>query len=204
MKENRTHKLGQKIGIAVILLAVITLASLWIFDSPDGKLLYEHMTGETPQAKVKAYMKATAQGDAEAVWRLWELPNLQNPEQLNALSERRKQVTSEFLAAKLDPNFTILHVEWWRTCCEPNVSSDSRDAGGARMRVQFLDSKGLPFIYIFDVFVRDLPYWGDAEGYPLRQWVIRDVYPEGQEPFYWRFVSITTVEFLEWKPFPEP
>ncbi len=72
------------------------------------------------------------------------------------------------------------------------------------MRIQFLDNKGLPFSYIFDVFVQDGPYWGAAEGYPLRHWVIRDVYPEGQEPFYWRYVSRTTVEILEWKPTPKP
>lgn len=204
MKESRTHRLGQEIGIAVILLAVITLASLWLFDSPDGKLLYERILGETPQAKVQAYVQTLVRGDETAALSLWELPSLSNPEQLNALTERRKQVTSELLARRLGPVFAVLHIEWWRTCCEPSVSSDSRDAGGARMRVQFLDNRGVPFIYIFDVFVRDLPYWGAAAGYPLRQWVIRDVYPDGQEPFYWRFISKTTVEFLEWKPTPTP
>lgn len=204
MKENRPRGLGQKIGIAVVLFAVIGLASLWLFDSPDGKVLREQMTGETPRAKVEAYVRAIGRSDETAALSLWELPNLQNQEQLSALTERRNQVTSELLAAKLDPAFTILHTEWWGTCCEPSVSSDSRDAGGARMRVQFLDSKGLPFAYMFDVFVRDLPYWGAAMDYPLRQWVIRDGYPEGQEPFYWRFISKTTVEFLESKSTPTP
>ena len=135
---------------------------------------------------------------------LWELPSLTNSDQLRALAGRRKQVTSDLLAARLDSRFTILHIEWWGTCCEPGVSEDARDAGGARMRVQLLDKKGVPLVYVFDVFVRVLPYWGAAEDYPLRRWVIRDIYPEGQEPFYWRFVSKTTIEYLQWEPTSKP
>lgn len=179
--------------IAVIPLAAFFLAILWLINAPDGKLLRERMTGETPQYKVKAYVLAIARGDKAVALDQWELPSLSNQEQMDTLVEEAKQVTSDLLATELNPRFTILHLEWWGTCCEPSVSSDPRDAGGARMHVQLLDKNGTPLVYIFDVFVRDLPYWGAAEGYPLRHWIIRDVYPEGQEPLYWRFVAISNI-----------
>jgi len=185
------------IGIALVLLVAGGAGSLWLFASPAGKALQERIAGETPAAKVAAYTRAIVRGDQGAALGLWELPNLQNQEQLQALAERRTRVTGDLLAANLRPDFTMLQVEWWGTCCEPRVIGASRDAGGARMRVQFLDSQGRPAIYVFDVFVRDGPYWGAAMNYPLRQWVIRDVYSEGQEPFYWRMTSKTTVEVLE-------
>ena len=74
MKENRPRGLGQKVGIAVVLFAVIGLASLWLFDSPDGKVLREQMTGETPRAKVEGYVRAIARSDESAALSLWELP----------------------------------------------------------------------------------------------------------------------------------
>ncbi len=193
------HELAQKIRFSVAAIIMVILAYQWLIITPDGKLLQEKLTGETPQAKAAAYIQAITQGDETTALPMWELPYLTNSEQLDALSTRRKQVTSDLLAAELDSKFTILHIEWWGTCCEPGVTEDARSAGGARVHVQLIDKSGLPLIYIFDVFVRDLPYWGAAEGYPLRHWVIRDIYPEGQEPFYWRFVSKMTTKYLEWK-----
>jgi len=70
----------------------------------------------------------------------------------------------------------------------PSVISDKREAGGARMQVQFNDPAGQPVLYIFDIFVRDGPYWGAAAGYPPRRWVLRDVYLPDEEPLYWRFL----------------
>ncbi len=142
----------QAIGISAALLTGVIFAILWLIDLPQGKLLREYVSGETPQAKVQAYVQAIARGDEETALSLWALPSLPNPEQLNALTERRDHITEKLLAAKLDPKFTVLHVEWWRTCCEPGILSDSRDAGGARIRVQLRDNKDQPFIYIFDVF----------------------------------------------------
>ncbi len=197
IREIDMHRLARTIGFSLAASIVTILACLWWINTPDGKLFQENLIGETPQAKVKAYVQVVTQGDETTALSLWELPYLTNSEQLDALSGRRKQITSNLLAANLDSRFMILHIEWWGTCCEPGVTGNARDAGGARVRVQLIDKSGLPLIYIFDVFVQDLPYWGAAEGYPLRHWVIRDIYPEGQEPFYWRFVSKRTTEYLE-------
>ncbi len=191
--------------LLALLLAVAGFAFVGLYIYPDGIALREEIMGNGPQAKVEAFVQTIARGDEKATLDLWELPHLANQEQSAALSERRRQVTAELLAARIRPELTILDVEWWGTCCEPSATRDprfARGAGGARIRVQLVDNrdlsydaKGFPFIYTFDVFVRDLPYWGG-----LRHWVIRDVYREGQEPLFWRLVHKETTEFLEWKP----
>ncbi len=196
------HKRASSVVSSILILILAVIAVTWLVYTPNGKLLREQITGETPQAKLETYVYAIAKGDQETALDQWEMPHLSNQEQLDALAERRKHVTSDLLAAKLNSQFTILDIQWWSTCCEPGVLEESRDAGGARIRVWLLDKKGLRLIYVFDIFVRDLPYWGAAEGYPFRHWVIRDVYPEGQEPLYWRFVLVTNVEHLEWTPSP--
>lgn len=164
------YKRASNVVISILILILIIAAIFWLVYTPNGKLLRERMTGETPQAKLETYVHAVATGNQGTALDQWELPQLSNQEQLNALTERRKQVTSDLLAAELSPKFRILHIQWWWTCCEPDVLEESRGAGGARIQVQLLDKKSLPLIYIFDIFVRNLPYWGTAEGYPLRHW----------------------------------
>lgn len=34
-------------------------------------------------------------------------------------------------------------------------------------------------------------------GYPPRRWVLRDAYPAGQEPLFWRLVSEPAVRSLD-------
>jgi hypothetical protein len=188
----------------VLLVALACLIGVWLFVSPNGKVIIEQTTGETPEGKLQAYAHAIASTDENSALRLWELPTLPNVVQLNALAMRHTRVTSELLAASIKPEYVVLNVEWWSTCCDPTVINDSRNAGGARMQVQFLDGKGSPQVYVFDVFVRNLPYWGAALGYPLRQWAIRDVYPRGEEPLFWRYVAKTAIQYPEWKPTPAP
>jgi hypothetical protein len=191
-----------KIVFLVGLLVAMGVAGGWLLGSPDGTLLREQIAGETPRAKIAAYVQAILRGDEQAALDLWEPAHLANQEQAQALSERRRLVTRELCAARasLKPGFVILRTEWWGTCCEPTVASDSRDAGGARVQVQFVDDRDRPVVYVFDVFVRDLPYWGAATGYAYRRWVIRDIYRAEDEPYFWRLVYEPRVRYLEWKP----
>ncbi len=198
------HKRLATIVLSVAVLMILGLAAFWVIDQPAGKVLLEYMVGEAPQAKVSAFIGAVSRGDRHAALGLWGLPNLTDKDRLDALDARRRQVTLDLLAAGLDGSYEILHVEWWGTCCEPNVTRNPRDAGGARIQVRLKSRNGRPLQYTFDVFVRELPYWGAAEGHPFRHWVIRDIYQEGQEPYYWRFVSGPPTEFLEWNSSPSP
>ena len=156
----------------------------------------ERITGNTPEARVRAYVSAALRGDEDTALRLWELPTWDHSH-LSDLTDRRQAVTRELIGAELQKDFLILHTEWWGTCCEPGVVCDPHDAGGARMSVQFLDQEGLPVTYIFDVFHRGGSYWGGAAGYPPRDWVLRDVYPRGDDPLFWRWVYKAQVRYLK-------
>jgi hypothetical protein len=191
--------------IAVAAIIGISLAIMW-FPQPflghfQGFTIQERLRGETPEAKVSAYMRAILRGDEEAALGAWTLHERELPDgRGDALRERRDQVTRELVAAGLHPDFTIEQIEWWTTCCEPGVTGDIRNAGGARIHVRFLDSHGKPQGYVFDVFHRDEAYWGAAMGYQPRRWVLYDVYPSDEDPLYWRFVYDSGVSWRAWPP----
>lgn len=145
----------------------------FILDSPPGK---------QPTVQVDAFAKALVRADREIALKLWEV---EAGDAQGGLVSRRDRVTSDMAAAGLGADYMILNVQWWTTCCEPSVTCESRNAGGARILVQFLDRKERPLLYVFDVFAREQPYWGSAAGYPKRDWVIRDVYPQGEVPLFW-------------------
>ena len=154
----------------------------------------ERLAGETPQAEIATYVKAILRGDRRAALDLWEVA-ASDPDRTVRLEQRREQVTDELLALGIS-EFTVFQPQWWTTCCEPQVTCTSRSAGGARIQVQVLDGTSMPQIYVFDVFSREQPYWGDAMGSPPRDWVLRDVYAMDQEPLFWRLVYESNVRWL--------
>jgi hypothetical protein len=175
------------IGFVFAFLAGIGIGAggLWLVVQSNIELRYymlEHPTGNQPQAQIAAFVQAIVRGDRSTALELWEIGDTHTQ---GELVRRRERVISDLVAAEVGPDYMILDVEWWTTCCEPSVTCDSRNAGGARVMVQFLDQNGQPILYTFDVFAREQPYWGAAMGYPSRDWVIRDVYPQGQEPLFW-------------------
>ena len=172
------------LGIGAILLTT-TLPVNWL----------ERLTGKTPQAKISAYLKAILRHNRQAAIDLWEV-QAPDPDRSARLQQRREQVTDEILALGMS-EFTIFQPQWWTTCCEPQVTCTSRSAGGARIQVQVLDRAGMPWVYTFDVFAREQPYWGDAMGSPSRDWVLRDAYPHDQEPLFWRLVYESNVKWLD-------
>jgi len=172
------------LGVGAILLAT-TLPVDW----------RERLTGKTPEAEISAYLKAILSQDRQAAIDLWEAQT-PDSDRLTRLEQRRQQVTDELLALSMS-EFTAFQPQWWTTCCEPQVTCTSRAAGGARIQVQVLDSTGMPRIYVFDVFAREQPYWGDAMGNPSRDWVLRDVYALDQEPLFWRLVYESNVKWLD-------
>jgi len=155
----------------------------------------ERLTGKTPEAEISAYLQAILSQDRQAAIDLWEV-QAPDPGRLTRLEQRRQQVTDELLALGMS-EFTTFQPQWWTTCCEPQVTCYSRSAGGARIQVQVLDSMGMPRIYVFDIFAREQPYWGDAMGNPSRDWVLRDIYALDQEPLFWRLVYESNVKWLD-------
>ena len=142
-------------------------------------------------------------GDEEAALAVWELPSWELPDgRSTALAGRDQAVTHELPSSDLQDDFMIHRPERCNTCYEPGVICDSHDAGGAGMPVQLLDQRGLPVTVIFDVFHPDGPYWSAAMRYPLRHWVLRDVYARSEEPLFWRLLYEPNVHHLSWPPAP--
>jgi len=184
---------------------ILSLALLvaWLYASTPASALLtkalEQVRGETPEARVNAYMRAVLRDNEEAALEAWTIQDRALPDgRHDALRERRERVTRQLIASQWDDSFRINHIEWWRTCCEPGVICNGLDAGGARIQVQLLDLDGLPHVFVFDVFHRDGPYWGAAMGYQPRRWTLYDVYPDGEEALFWRYVYEPKVRWLAW------
>jgi len=176
---------GKKCLTVFIGVFILSMAIFMIITSGTFNPLIEKVIGETPEAKVSAYVEAIAKNNREQALDLWKLPEWQNSnfEGYNQLKERREKTTNNLLKAKTNSDFTVTHVEWWSTCCVSRVINDSNWANGARVHVQLTDSNGVRHPYIFDVFV----WKGRVEPgiSSVRYWAIRDIYPENQEPLFW-------------------
>ena len=147
----------------------------------------ETLMGEVPDRKVHQFVDAIILKNENVALAIWELPDWQLANQNNLeIQNRRNAITKQLIDSNIQ-GLEVTTTEWWRTCCEPAVTNDPRNAGGARIHVQLLDTKGEVHPYIFDVFVRDTTYWGAAQGYPIRQWILRDVYLENQDPLFFSF-----------------
>jgi hypothetical protein len=176
----------------------------WLAIQNNTELRYyllEQADVNLPQAQITVFVRSIVRGDRAAALKLWEAHDDPSSAKQTALMQRREAVISELLSAGIDLEYMVLDVEWWTTCCEPGVTNQSRNAGGARIRVQFIDQQGSPISYMFDVFTREQPYWGGAMGYPPRTWVIRDVYPYDQDPLYWPLIHEAQIRSVQ--P-PEP
>lgn len=170
------------VGLLFVLVA-------WNFGIPSRipcfiNPLIEKITGETPEAKVAAYLEAIRQGNRASVYNCWRTAN----EHLGPEYEARRQAVTEAISALGSGfSFHVLNVEWWSNCCEPCVIDDPSRAGLARLRVAVGGATEEKVTYVFDVWVTGGPYYGDMMGCPVRHWEIIDAYPEGEEPLYWRW-----------------
>lgn len=168
-----------RLGITVMILVGLAVLGPGL-SLGAGNRLIEQVTGQTPQARIAAYLEAIAQGDRQAALDLWSPAGPDSPE----LEARRRAVTAALLAHGPTLAYQVLDVEWWRTCCEPGVIEDANEAGGARVRVRLYGGNLPARVYVFDLLVPG-GYWGEVMGNPPRTWAINDVYPEGQAPLVW-------------------
>ena len=178
---------GLLLVTATVVVAYVAAVIFALFPGRHQADIWEKLTNESPEAKIAVYLQAVARGDAEGALLVWQLSGdefYQRAERLRPLSDRRQKMTSDLVAAGVTADFTVLGIEWWKTCCWPDLVSDPRVAGMARVRVALRDRAGGQSVYVFDVLTRDEPYW-TVDAYPPRAWVLRDVYLDGQDPLYW-------------------
>jgi hypothetical protein len=172
-------------------------SGLWVTVQNNVELRYyllEHSNVNPLQAQIAQFVQAITRNEPSVAMELWEIANVDTRDEM---TRRRENVISDLVNAGIQSDYMILRVEWWTTCCEPSVTCDSRNAGGARMQVQFLDRHGDPMLYTVDVFTRKA-YGGAAAGYPPREWVLRDVYPYGEEPLFWTRVYESQIRYLNY------
>lgn len=167
------------LALASVVLGCLAVSIATPVLAPAYRLV-ERLMGETPQGKVSSYLELVASGAREEALALWPAD-----ERLGPLYEARRQsVTTELEDLEADLSHRVQKTEWWSTCCEPHVITDSRDAGVARLWVEV--SRGdEPRQYVFDVFGRGASCWPGMEGCAVRRWQILDVYPSGEEPLVW-------------------
>jgi hypothetical protein len=162
------------------LAALTALALLALF---LGWLAVASPVVDSPDRHVARYLSATARGDGNAAIDEWAVyvsardPRFHAPDQL---LERRRVLTAELAASRVGDRYTITSVEWWRTCCEPGRIDDPKNAGLSRVHVTTSGADGKTYRLVFEVWVKDLTYWGDAGGEWLHDWRLYEVHEEDQ------------------------
>jgi hypothetical protein len=154
----------------LILAPIVVLAALAFW-------AYGPFSDPPPESRVQAYLEATARGDEGRALGTWQTCCAPVPE----LEARRLNLTRELAAAGAGPQFRIEFIEWWRTCCEPGIINDPRNAGRARIFVSTNGRSGNAYELVFEVLTKDGAYWGEAAGYPRHDWTLREVYRRGEQ-----------------------
>lgn len=132
---------------------------------------------DTPERRVEAYLSATRTGDDARALGAWVVfSRMRDPAPLLA---RRNDLTHELASARVGQTYTVRRTEWWRTCCEPGPIDSPRNAGLARMHVTATDASGRTYELVFEIFVRDITWWGDAGSPSTRDWTLYEVHREG-------------------------
>lgn len=172
------------LGIAFMAFVLCFIPEMYAPVLGPVNRLVERVIGETPQAKVSSYLALVSRGEQDKALALWPASEWLGPE----YEARRHSVTTELEALGPELSHRVLEIEWWSTCCEPHIITDSREAGFARLWVEVTRADEVRlYTYVFDVLAPGGCCWGEWEGYPVRHWQVLDVYSVGEEPLYWRW-----------------
>jgi len=138
---------------------------------------------DSPERHVARYLDATSSGDAGRAMNEWSVyvsatdPRFHAPDEL---IERRRSLTTELAASRAGRTYTITSIEWWATCCTPRPIDGVKNAGLARVHVTATAESGRTYHLVFEVWVKDLLWSGDAAGEWLHDWRLYEVHEEDQ------------------------
>ena len=162
--------------VALITIALLTSAlGAWVYFATP--LL------DTPQRHIARYLAATARGDVKAAlaeWSVYVSSTDQRFHATDALMHERSELTSTLASAHVGLPYTITSTDWWATCCTPRPIGDERNAGLARVHVTASNDSGRTYRLVFEVWVKDLVWNGDA-GEWLHDWRLYEVHEDGRE-----------------------
>jgi|GEM_PF-5461132 len=165
--------------------------------------LLEQKNNETPEARITEYLEAIQQGNKTKALEIWQLAeedeNWKADSDYSLLEKRYIDLTGKLIAKKIK-DFEIVNIEWRDIRFyheDPYGKFDSvignivdncysYVAEGARVQVQLIDFNNNKSIYIFDVFVKEVTP-GTIKDYSFfwKRWILRDIYPENEEPLFW-------------------
>lgn len=132
---------------------------------------------DTPERQVARYLAATSEGNEQEALDAWPT-FVGGIHPRPALLTRRTELTQELAALRVGGSYQVRSIEWWRTCCEPGRIEDPSNAGLARMHVRATDAAGQEHQLVFEVFVKQIAWWGDAGGEKTRDWSLYEVHRE--------------------------
>lgn len=160
---------------AVIAVALLTLFAGWLFLATP---LFD-----SPDRHVSRYLGATARGDGYAAMDEWSVYVSANDARFRApdeLVERRRTLTIELATNRVGHSYTVTSTEWWATCCTPRPIDDPKNAGLVRVHVTTTGENGKTYRLVFEVWVKNLTWSGDAGGEWLHDWKLYEVHEEDQ------------------------
>jgi hypothetical protein len=154
-------------------IAVVTLAAIVLWTTTISPRL------DSPERQVARYLAATSSGNEKDALDAW--PAFTGGFHPTAgLLARRADVTHELATARVGGSYRVMSTEWWRTCCEPGQIQDPGNAGLARVHVVATDSAGREHPLVFQVFVKEIVWHGDAAGESVKDWKLYEVYREAE------------------------
>jgi len=154
------------LAVAVLVAAAVVLWAVVVAPRLD-----------TPERQVARYFAATSTGQEQEALDAWPT-FVGGAHPRPALLVRRTELTRELTALRVGASYQVRSIEWWRTCCEPGRIQDSGNAGLARMHVSATDAAGHEHQLVFEVFVKNINWLGDAGGEHVKEWKLYEVHRE--------------------------
>jgi hypothetical protein len=188
------------IAVTGLLILGKSLEFIWRpFSSTYGSPIETINVYWTLKNRLDDYFQSVASGDIDKALAEWKLPADEIPsDKLALLSERRDNVTSFLVSENVSSDYSILEIILWGPkCCEsrtPGITGSYTSAIGARITLQLIDKSGNPInMYIADIFATPSHQgdWGQPQ-----YWYIRDLYSIDDEPIYWRYKYVPSIEHL--------
>jgi hypothetical protein len=147
-----------------------------------GWLVVASPVFDTPERHVARYLSATSLGDANAAMEEWTVFVSATDARFHApdeLVQRRRNLTSDLATNRVGRDFQITAIDWWTTCCDPRPTTKD-NAGLARVHVTTSGNDGRSRRLVFEVWVKDLVWWGSAGGEWLHDWRLYEVHGEDE------------------------
>lgn len=160
--------------------AIVRVVSIVLIVALGGWLIFESPLIDSPERHVARYLDATARGEETVALDHWDVYS-GGPYGLHvsdALMTRRQALTHSLAADHAGRVYAIGSIEWWRTCCTPDRIGDPKNAGLARVHVTTTGDSGTTYRLVFEVWVKDLTWWGDAAGEWIHDWRLYEIHTE--------------------------